>query len=134
MKPFTLEPRMLTMGGIFYPTGHVFAMFPNQDDACKVEAALQREGFDTDEIMLLEPETILNDIGFTVKETDKPLPSAGSEVDTVRHYTELARQGHCALLIPARSDKATERLLEVIHTVPFSVAEKYNFLTMEQLH
>ena len=30
MKPFVLQPKMLTMGGVFYPTGYMFVMFPTR--------------------------------------------------------------------------------------------------------
>ncbi|RZI81423.1 MAG: RNA-binding protein [Rubrivivax sp.] len=134
MKPFMLESKMLTMGGVFYPTGYVFAMFQSLEDADKVDAALQNAGFNSDDIMLLRPEAILNDVSPTVPETAGPMPSVGSEAATVRKYTELARQGHCALLIPAASAERTERLMDVMHQVPFSMAEKYHFLAMERLH
>ena len=29
MKPFVLDSSMTNMGGIFYPTGQVFALFPD---------------------------------------------------------------------------------------------------------
>jgi hypothetical protein len=134
MKPFMLESRMLTMGGVFYPTGYVFAMFPNLEDADKVDAALQSAGFNSDDIMLLKPEAILKQVSTTVSEVAGPMPSVGSEAATVRQYTELAKQGHCALLIPVPSPESTERVLDVMHQVPFSMAEKYHFLAMERLH
>ena len=28
MKAFTLHPKMLSLQGVFYPTGHAFIMFP----------------------------------------------------------------------------------------------------------
>lgn len=129
-----LEPRMLTMGGVFYPTGYVFAMFPNPDDADKVGAALQDAGFCSDDIMLLKPEAILDQVSPTASAVAGPMPSVGTEAATVRQYTELAREGHCALLIHAASAGSTQRVMEVMHTVPFSMAEKYHFLAMEHLH
>ena len=134
MKHFMLEPRMLTMGGVFYPTGYVFAMFPNLEDADKVGAALQGAGFHSDDIMLLKPEAILDQVSPTAPAVAGTMPSVGSEAATVRQYTQLARQGHCALLVHAASERSTQRLMEVVHTVPFSMAEKYHFLAMERLH
>ena len=31
MKPLVLDSTMTNMGGVFYPTGHVFALFPDED-------------------------------------------------------------------------------------------------------
>jgi hypothetical protein len=134
MKPFMLDSRMLTLSGVFYPTGYVFAMFPNLEDADKVDAALQSAGFNSDHIMLLKPEAILNEVSTTVSAVAGPMPSVGSEAATVRKYTELARQGHCALLIPAPSADSIGRFMDAMHQVPFSMAEKYHFLAMERLH
>lgn len=33
MKPFQLESSMLTMRGVFYPTGYMVLMFPTGQDA-----------------------------------------------------------------------------------------------------
>lgn len=134
MKPFMLDSRMLTLGGVFYPTGYVFAMFPKLEDADKVDAALQSAGFNSDDIMLLQPEAILNEVSTTVTPKAGILPSIGSEAATVRQYTELARQGHCALLIPMPPPETAERFMDAMHQAPFSMAEKYHFLAMERLH
>ena len=32
MKPFELQSRMLTMRGVFYPTGYIFVMLPHAED------------------------------------------------------------------------------------------------------
>ena len=45
MKPFSLEPNMLTMRGVFYPTGHMFVMFPTEKDAREAEHALEADGY-----------------------------------------------------------------------------------------
>jgi len=84
MKPFMLDSRMLTLGGVFYPTGYVFAMFPKLEDADKVDAALQNAGYNSDDIMLLKPEAILNEVSTTVAPKRGILPSVGSEAAPVR--------------------------------------------------
>ena len=33
MKPFELDSHMLTLRGVFYPTGHVLAMLPGRQQA-----------------------------------------------------------------------------------------------------
>jgi len=44
MKEFQLDPKMRTMGGVFYPTGHVVIMFPRQADAESTGESLVTEG------------------------------------------------------------------------------------------
>jgi hypothetical protein len=36
MKHFELTQKMLSMGGVFYPTGYSFIMFPDAEDANQV--------------------------------------------------------------------------------------------------
>jgi hypothetical protein len=40
MKPFELDAHMLTLAGVFYPTGYIFVMFPTEKDARDAEHAL----------------------------------------------------------------------------------------------
>ncbi len=38
MRQFALEPRMLTMRGVFYPTGYMFVMLPRLEEAAAAGA------------------------------------------------------------------------------------------------
>ena len=42
MKPLILDSSMTNMSGVFYPTGHVFALFPDEDCARQAAAAARR--------------------------------------------------------------------------------------------
>src|SRR5436309_13659066 len=99
MKPFAPESKMYTLGGVFYPTGHMFIMFPTAEDALEAERLLLASGYDAGGICLLTPKDIHEKIANSVADEDH-LPSAGSEAETARHYEELAREGHHALLVP----------------------------------
>jgi hypothetical protein len=134
MRPFSLESRMLTLRGVFYPTGYVFVMLPTLADATKLEHDLRDGGYDDHEILLIEPQAILEQIGKTVRVTDSPLPSLGTEAATVLEYRELAHQGHCAVMVHAPSETDTQRVMDVVHTLPFSYAQKYRRLVIEDLH
>ncbi|HSV52855.1 MAG TPA: RNA-binding protein [Burkholderiaceae bacterium] len=134
MKPFTLQSRMLTMRGVFYPTGYIFVMLPKVEHAEKIAHDLHASGYESqEEMMLLTPEQILDNIGRTVRHDDNPLPSVGTEGATVHEYEQLALQGHCAVMIHAPSAEATQRVMDVVHTVPFSIAEKYRRLVIEDM-
>lgn len=133
MKPFALEPKMLTLRGVFYPTGYIFVMFPKREDAEKVAQALSAHDDEDHETMFLKPEDILGQLVSTVGGSDMPLPSAGSEAGTARQYAELASQGHCALMIHAPSKEESDKVMEVVRTVPFSIAERYRTLVIEDL-
>ena len=133
MKHFELEPGMMTMGGVFYPTGYMVLMFPSEQAAREAGSKLEQDGFSADKISLLSPEVIQEKIARTVGTADIPLPSAGSEADTVRKFAELASQGHFALMIHAPHGDETAHLMEVLEGSPISYAQKYRHLVIEDL-
>ncbi|WP_141511507.1 RNA-binding protein [Ramlibacter sp. WS9] len=133
MKPFALEPNMLTMRGVFYPTGYMFLMFPTEQDARNAEHALEEDGYSGESISLLTSQDIQEKVARTVGNADIPLPSAGTEADTVRHFAQLASQGHCALMIHAPTGKETGHIMEVLKDAPISYGQKYRHLVIEDL-
>jgi hypothetical protein len=134
MKHFTLESHMCSaIGGAFYPTGYSMVMFPSAQDASRVGHQLVENGFSGDEVYLIPPQTMLSEIAPTVREAENPLPSAGTDGATVRAYTKLAREGHTGLLVKTENRAAVERLMEVVRTAPYSIAERYCRLVIEDL-
>lgn len=133
MKRFELEPSMLTMRGVFYPTGYMFIMFPTEKDARDAEHALEEDGYSGESISLLTPQDVQEKVARTVGNADIPLPSAGTEADTVRHFAELASQGHYALMIHAPTAKETGHIMEVLKNSKISYGQKYRHLVIEDL-
>ena len=133
MKPFSIEPNMLTLRGVFYPTGYMFIMFPTEKDARDAERALEDNGVTGEAISLLTPQEIQEKVARTVGSADMPMPSAGTEADTVRHFAQLASQGHHALMIHAPSAKASERVMQVLKDAHMSYGQKYRHLVIEDL-
>lgn len=132
MKAFHLEPRMTTMGGVFYPTGYMVLMFPTAQDARAAADRLVRDGLGDDEVSLLTPEDFQREIvGATGDE--EILPSAGTEGDTARRFTDLARQGHHALMVHAPSAKLAEHVMELLHGMPIAYGQRYRHLVIEDL-
>ena len=133
MKHFELESDMLTLRGVFYPTGYMFVMFPSEKDARDAEHALEEDGYSGESISLLTPEDIQETIVRTVGSADIPMPSVGTEADTVRRFAELASQGHHALMIHAPTGKETEHIMQVLKDAPISYGQKYRHLVIEDL-
>jgi hypothetical protein len=133
MKPFAMEPDMLTLRGVFYPTGYMFLMFPTEQDARNSERALRDAGGKGEGVCLLTPADIQEKIARTVVNADIPLPSAGTEADTVRHFTELASRGHYALMIHAPSADQSSHIMSVLRDAPISYGQKYRHLVIEDL-
>jgi hypothetical protein len=133
MKPFSIEPKMLTMRGVFYPTGYMFIMFPTEKDARDAERALEDNGVNGESISLLSPQEIQEKVARTVGSADMPMPSAGTEADTVRHFAQLASEGHHALMIHAPAAKDSERVMQVLKDAHMSYGQKYRYLVIEDL-
>jgi hypothetical protein len=130
MKQFELTKKMVTMGGVFYPTGYAVVMFPSADQAQQVANEL---GPLASEAMLLDPKTILRDIGKVDGDDDSAIPDVGTESATVMKYIKLARQGHHALMVPVDDDDETEQLMAAVRKAPFSYAQRYRMLAIQDL-
>ncbi|MFC5499530.1 RNA-binding protein [Caenimonas terrae] len=134
MKPFALQSRMLTMRGVFYPTGYMFVMLPRLEDAERLDHDLESSGYRGHDVMLVPPDAILKQIGATISHDFDTLPSLGTEAATVLEYERLARQGDCAVLIHAPTRQDSETVMDVVHTLPFSRATRYRPLVIEELN
>ena len=134
VKPFVLTRQMKTLGGAFYPKGWVVAMLPSEQDLRQAAEQLTRQGLAEDELMHLPPDVVISELAGAVGESDLPLPSVGTEGESVRRYLALARQGQHALMVHAPSDEDTERVMTVLRQRPLSYAQKYHRLAIEDLH
>jgi hypothetical protein len=133
MKHFELEPGMTTMRGVFYPTGYMLLMLPSEEAARSAERKLEEDGLSGEKVCLLAPEVVLEKIARTVGTADIPLPSAGTEADTVRRFAEFASQGHWALMIHAPHGEESAHIMDVLAGSPISYGQKYRQLVIEDL-
>lgn len=133
MKNFELTPSMLTLSGVFYPKGYVFIMFADAKDADQVAREVDSSPDEHGAVMRLSPATVLQDIGKVDGQSGVELPSVGTEAATVRKYVDLARLGHCALMVKVSSDKDAERVVAAARKVGFSYGQRYHLLAMEDL-
>jgi len=134
MKAFTLAPNMTTFGGVFYPTGYMVLMFPTEHDAREAARRLDEVGLDEDDVSIATPEEFLRQVlGAIGDEDDDHLPSAGTEAETARRFSQLARQGHYALIVHAPSARQSDHVMEVLKEAPISYGQKYRRLVIEDL-
>ena len=132
MKNFELTPSMLTLGGAFYPTGYAFIMFPHALLAERAALDIGKMPFGSG-VMFLNAATVLRDIGKVDGESEITLPSVGTEGATVHKFVDLARKGHCALMVKVASDDETELVMQVARKATFSYGQRYHLLAMEDL-
>ena len=103
MKPLILDSSMTNLSGVFYPTGHVFALFPDEDCARQAAAALHSASHQG-ELAHASPEFILQEIVRTLGGNDIPLPSVGAEGDMVRRIADLAAKGMAMDSLPVADE------------------------------
>jgi hypothetical protein len=132
MKKFELTSDMLTMSGTFYPKGYAFIMFPNATLAERAALEISKAPFGGS-VMFLNAATVLRDIGKVEGDSDIVLPSVGTEGATVRKYVDLARKGHCALMVKVDSDEDTELVMQAARPTSFSYGQRYLLLAMQDL-
>ena len=133
MKNFALTADMLTMSGTFYPKGYAFIMFPNTGAATEVAQSIGHHPGAGSHVSYLSAAVVLKDIGKVDGDSDIDLPSVGTEGATVHKYVDLARQGHCALLVKVDSDEETERVMQFARKAGFSYGQRYHLLAIEDL-
>jgi hypothetical protein len=130
MKPFELTKKMLTMSGVFYPTGYAFIMFPDADSA---RGAAEKIDLLSDAVMLLTPDVVLKEIGKVNGDSDAALPDVGTEGATVQRYVNLARRGHHAVMATVPDAKVTEQVVAEARKHHFSFGQLYHMLAIEDL-
>ena len=133
MKPFVLDSHMVTLRGVFYPTGHIVAMLPDRGAAETAAQAVERQGISGHEMSLLPPEAILGPIARTIGSGDMPFPSPGTEAETVRKLVQHASQGEWGLMVHAPKREACERVIQALRGQPVTFAERYRHLVIEDL-
>ncbi|WP_428000576.1 hypothetical protein [Acidovorax sp.] len=132
MKPMILDSTMTNMGGVFYPTGHVFALFPDEDCVRQAATALEASGH-KGELAYASPEAIMADIVRTLGTADAPLPSVGAEGDMVRRIADLAGTGHHGLLIQMDSKDEPDTVVAAIAPEGAATAFYYRTFIIEDL-
>ena len=134
MKTIEITSDMFTMSDVFYPKGYAFVMFPNAQDAEQVAKELGSSLAANGAIRLFSPQAVLRDIGkIEGEKAEVTLPSIGTEAATVVKYINLARQGNHALMVRVASDEETEQVMRAARKVPFSYAQRYHLLAIEDL-
>ena len=133
MKHFQMDSHMVTLRGVFYPTGHIVAMLPGQGEAEDTAHAITAAGISGDEVSLLPPDTILGPIAQTVGSTDMPLPSPGTEAQVVRELARHASQGEWGVMVHVPKKPECERVMAVLRDHPVTFAERYRSLVIEDI-
>lgn len=118
--------------GAFKPVGHVVVAMPDDQKAAAAVQALRAAGFEAQDI--LEYTAAEED-----DEMDRMLQHAsdfagfGYEVSLMRRYQELAKEGASWLIVYAPDEKRTYQVGDIVRAEGALMAEKYNYLVIEDL-
>ncbi|WP_440111922.1 hypothetical protein [Acidovorax sp. BL-A-41-H1] len=132
MKPLVLDSTMTNMGGVFYPTGHVFALFPDEDCVRQAASALQAAGH-KGSTAYASPEVIMEEIVRTLGTADAPMPSVGAEGDMVRRIADLAGTGYHGMLVEMAGKDKADAVVEAIAPAGAAAAFYYRTFIIEDL-
>ena len=133
MRPFTLTRDMLSLGGQFYPTGHILAMFPTEEAAREAARSLHQAGCPEDDILWITPQCFLEQVVRKVGDEEPAFPSPGTEGATTHHFAELAEQGHYGIMIHTPDGKCHDKVMQSLHEHHPSFAQKYRWLVIEDV-
>ena len=132
MKPLLVTSAMTSMNGVFYPTGHVFALFASQQAAQQAAAALQAAAHQGS-LAYADPEGIRREITHTADDDITSLPSVGADSDIVRRIDDLARHGYHGVLIEVHDKDAIENVQHQLAQAQAAAAFYYRTFIIEEL-
>ena len=132
MRPLIVDSSMTSMGGTFYPTGYVFALFPDEDSTRHAAAALDTIDH-KGELSYGDPATVMQEVVRTLGSVDAPLPSVGAEGDMVRRIADLAGAGYHGLLIFLDNQDSIEAVVQAIAPAGAATAFYYRTFIIEDL-
>lgn len=132
MKPLVVNSAMTSMNGVFYPTGHVFALFKDEGAVQQLAAALQGSEHHGG-LAHADPDCIRREITRTVDDTETVIPSVGADNDIVRRIDDMARRGHHGVLIELTDKDDIEALQALLTQQQAAAAFYYRTFIIEEL-
>ena len=132
MKPLVVTSAMTTMNGVFYPTGHVFALFKTQELLENAAAALE-DATHTSSLSHANPDRIRREITHTVSDTGTVMPSVGADNDIVRRIDDLAQRGYHGVMIELNDKDDVEKLQAALTQMQAAAAFYYRTFIIEEL-
>jgi hypothetical protein len=121
-----------TSFGVFSPTGHVVMAFATDGEAERALQLLVKSGFAREDVSHYNKDEVMAELEKSEKQAESPL-QIGQEVAKVDEYLALAKQGCGFLVLHAPKDEAAKRAVGIVKSLGLKFAEKYNWLTIEEL-
>ena len=118
--------------GVFSPTGHIVMAFTTDDDAKKAQQALVNAGFSQGDVTHYNNNEVMAEFQKSEEQAVNPV-QIGQDVAKAEEFLALAKEGCGFLVVHAPKGEQSKRAIEVVHPFGLKFAEKYNWLTIEEL-
>jgi len=118
--------------GVFSPTGHIVMAFATDSDAKKAQKALLDGGFKKEDVTHYNDDEVVSEFEKSEEQAISPL-QIGQDVAKVEEFLALAKEGCGFLVVHAPKGERSKLAITIVHPYGLKFAEKYNWLTIEEL-
>jgi len=118
--------------GAFYPMGYVVAAFPGASHATRVRDDLLAGGYEERDVLHFDAHAMASSLRRNLENAGL-MAGFGATKQTLRRQLALADKGCDFLLVHAPSREEAERVMNVVHRVPFRLAQKFTRFAIEDL-
>jgi hypothetical protein len=118
--------------GVFSPTGHIVMAFATDSDAKKAQKALLDGGFKKEDVTHYNDDEVVSEFEKSEEQAISPL-QIGQDVAKVKEFLALAKEGCGFLVVHAPKGERSKLAITIVHPYGLKFAEKYNWLTIEEL-
>jgi hypothetical protein len=131
--PPQLRPTAVTHLGVFYPRGYLILAFRDPADAAKVRESLMEGGYEADDVQIVPPDIVVDQVSQMAQEQGLAARMLGSEQEALEKQRQMAEQRATFLLVYAPSDLDTERAMKVARRHDVELAHKYDRFSIRSM-
>ena len=121
-----------TSFGVFSPTGHIVMAFTSDSNAKQAQQALLDGGFGEDDVAHYNSTEVMSEFKASEEQAVSPI-QIGQDVAKVEEFLALAKEGCGFLVVNAPKGEQAKRAVTLVRPYGLKFAEKYNWLTIEEL-
>jgi hypothetical protein len=121
-----------TSFGVFSPTGHIVTAFSTDGNAKKARQALLDGGVAEHDVTHYNKDEVISEFEESEKQAVNPI-QLGQDVTKVEEYLALAKEGCGFLVVHAPKNERAKLAITIVSPYQLKFAEKYNWLTVEEL-
>jgi uncharacterized protein Smg (DUF494 family) len=106
--------------------------FATDDDAKEAQQDLLEDGFSQDDVTHYNSNEVMSEFEQSEEHSANPV-QIGQDVAKVEEFLALAKEGCGFLVVHAPKKDQAKRAIAIVHPFGLKFAEKYNWLTIEEL-